>query len=129
MNFKTYLQQAVLPAAPHDLQGAGYARRFSKWFFEFVTNVMIVGALKYIADVSSSPILDGLYWVALAFLLHYVYSVTAMSFELRPFTPFGNNMATRILDHAFNFGTTVTLFMFAVGAIYVGTTEIAKLQG
>jgi hypothetical protein len=68
-----------------DLWAADLARRLTKWFFEFTRNVMILGAIKYIADVSSSPILDAFYWTALGMMIVYIYSFTNMVLQVRPF--------------------------------------------
>jgi hypothetical protein len=128
MDLKTYLQQAFQLAEPHDLWAAGLGRRLSKWFFEFAQNVMILGVIKYIADITASPILDAFYWAALGMMVVYIYTFTNMVLAVRPFVFLGDNMVSRILNHTFNFGLGVMLFLLAFGAIHVAINEIAKSQ-
>lgn len=129
MDLRTYLTQAVRLAEPHDLWGAVKARKITKWFFDFTRNVMILGVVKYIAEVTTSPILDAFYWAALGMMALYIYSFTNMVFQFRPFVFLSNNMLSRILDNAVNVALGAFLFFFAIGAIHVAITEIARGQG
>jgi hypothetical protein len=54
IDLRTYLQQVVQLGEAHDLWAADWLRRLTKWFFEFATNVMIVGIFKYVADTSGA---------------------------------------------------------------------------
>ena len=68
---------------------------------------MILGVIKYVADMSASPILDAFYRIALGMMFLYIYASTNMMVQVQPFAFLGNNMARRILDHTFNFGLGV----------------------
>jgi hypothetical protein len=129
VNLKTYMQQVVQPADAHDLWGAKFFRRLTTWFFEFTRNVMILGVLKYISAMSASPTLDAFYWLALGMMLLYTYSCTNMLVRVRPFAFLGDNMLSRVLDHAFNLAFGFVLFLLSILSIHVAISEISKFQG
>ena len=59
---------------PEDFATAQSAREFSKTAFEFLKNLILLGALKYVAEKTKFPIIEAAYWFGCAFFLMFCTS-------------------------------------------------------
>ena len=127
---KSNFKQLVEPAPAHDLFASSQAeilRGLTKWFFEFLRNVMILGIIKFVADQSGDPVLYGLYVLATAMLLFYILTYIH-SWRLRPFAFLGDGGMAKSLDFAISGALAGLLVGLSIMALDIAVNEIAKAQ-
>jgi hypothetical protein len=87
--FQQYLRGGFVPH-PVDITAAVRIRAFTKWYFDFVKNLLTVGALMAIGKKTHSVPVSGVAWLSFVVLgIYVVHHVHAWHFQ--PFHIFGNS--------------------------------------
>ncbi|HWM31017.1 MAG TPA: hypothetical protein VNO69_04880 [Methyloceanibacter sp.] len=128
MDFKAYLKQFVGPAHPNDIGTAENTQRFTKWLFDFARNVMIVGVVRYIADVTGSLSVRIIDMVLSGALIAFIFSHIQV-WHLHPFGFLNNERVATALDFVVTILVSIALFSAAQITIFTAIEEIAKAQG
>lgn len=103
--FENYLAGVFHPA-PQERLVASAIRSFYTWFFAFLRNAFICGVLRYLANVSASPTLEALAFVAYVVLLAYCLSYINR-WVLTPFHFVNHKRLASVLDWM----TTLVVFL------------------
>jgi hypothetical protein len=79
-------------------------RGICKSYFDFLRNLAIIGALKYVADKTGSALFEAVYWISVVALFLNIHMGTFNSWWIRPFKFEGRKGLAAVLNffaHAF----------------------------
>ena len=101
----------IRPLPPEDFATAQSLRELSKTAFEFLKNLILLGALKYVADKTRYPIIEVAYWFGCGFFLMFCTSYL-QPWRLRVLSALWRN-------NNFAYGCDVVLNMIALLAFQI----------
>lgn len=125
MRWNEFLSKSI-KVNPKSAPTAAVLRAVAKWWLDLVRNLLVVGALQYVAFRSGNLILEGL--SLCTYLFFFAYFIT--QFDLWAFNPFFSVKNSRlqsvlpVLSHI-----VVALIPLALGvALFMSVQQVARAQ-
>ena len=126
MDFSRYFN-LVLQTREGQVELWQLVSNFSKWFFELLRNLVLVGGLKYFYEKSGSAVLFYLHELALVVLFFYCLSY-ADQWYVNLFGFLEDKRRAHWLNRTVNFGIAVALFFAIRWGVSVIVAEISHAQ-
>ena len=125
--FKDGIKKYFAAAHPDEV-ATGYALRdTARAFFEILRNLLVVGAVKVIADATGSAVVAVIYSLSTVMLAMLLYSFIAQ-IDLRIFAHLTKHGFGRVLDFVVNLGISLLCWLGSLQLIAYVAAEIAAAK-
>ena len=122
---RSWLQTFIVPADQADRTAAQWGRSFSTWVFNLARNVLVVGALRYIADRTHSLLVEIAYSICVVVLIIYISSYW-QEWDVRLFSRRSTRLSAFVADLVVNVTIGLLIYFLSMRLIWDLATLLAK---
>jgi hypothetical protein len=127
----TFLRRVFEPIQ-EDMPAAYFTRDLTKWVFDFVRNLLILGVLKYFADRTGNTYLFLTFWACfVVFVLYCISYWQVWYFHLFALIPIKNSLLqsiARITDFILNVALGLFLLIWGNRTLSIIADELSRAQ-
>ena len=126
-DLKPWFKKYFPPAHPEEVAYGYLSRDISRTFFEFLRNLLVVGAVKVIANATGNVIVATVYYVSVAAMVMFFYSFI-VQFDVAVFAHFTQRSWAKVLDALLSLTFAIICTFASMWLVHTVAAEIVKAR-